>query len=76
MKEQFDQLYHYMKTISPIPEEDWDIAYKILKLKTVAAHQIIFSREHVYTDILFINKGLVRTYYISEDNNDITFQIY
>ncbi len=73
MKEQFDQLYHYMKTISPIPEEDWDIVYKILKLKTVAAHQIIFSREHVYTDILFINKGLVRT---SEDNNDITFQIY
>jgi CRP-like cAMP-binding protein len=76
LKDQFDQLYHYMKTISPIPEEDWDIGYKILKLKTVSANQIIFSKGDVFTDILFINKGLIRTYYISEEGNDITFQIY
>jgi len=36
VKEQFDQLYHYMKTISPIREEDWDTAHKILKLHRLA----------------------------------------
>jgi CRP-like cAMP-binding protein len=76
VEDNFEMLYRNMNTISPIPEDDWEIAQKILKLKTIKANQTIFSGGQVFHSILFINKGLIRTYYISEEGNDMTFQIY
>ncbi len=65
-----------MNTISPISDEEWEVARKILRFKTVKANQTIYDHGQVFSNILYINAGLVRTFYISEEGNDITFQIY
>lgn len=72
----FNQLYQFMNTISPISAADWEVACTILSVKSIDPYQIIFSPNSVFNYLLFINSGLVRTYYIAEDGRDITFQIY
>jgi CRP-like cAMP-binding protein len=72
----FEQLYAHMNTIAPITAADWEIAHKILRIKTLPAHQVIYTNGEVFNHIMFLNKGLVRTYYIAEDGRDTTFQLF
>lgn len=66
----FYQLHQFMNTISPISAAEWEIASTILSVKSIPPHQKIFSPNSVFNYLLFVNSGLVRTYYIAEDGRD------
>lgn len=75
MEEPLAQLYRVMNAISPIPIADWEKGCSMLRVKSFPAHQVIFNNGEVFNYILFLSKGLVRTYYIAEDGRDTTFQL-
>ncbi|RUM69676.1 MAG: hypothetical protein DSZ08_05980 [Sulfurovum sp.] len=59
-----------------INETEWKLATKILKIRYYKKGDIICYQDDIWTDFIFINSGLIRSYIINDEGKDFTRQFY
>jgi len=60
----------------PISEEEWQRIQEKIKIKTYEKGDVIHHIGDVFEDMMFINKGVVRSYFIDPSGRDFTWQIH
>ncbi len=56
-----------------ISDEEWDHFSSMLRFKEVAKNEIIMSEGSMTTNIFFVIKGVLRTYFTNADGDEKTF---
>jgi|TARA_R110002033_G_scaffold679_1_gene6050 CRP-like cAMP-binding protein len=67
---QFDILYPILNNISPLSDENWEIAKKYFKTKTLKKGQHLFYVDDHIDDFYFLINGLARYYYLTDDGKE------
>ena len=62
-----EELLAFLERISPISDGLKDHLYKILKRREVARKEYLLKAGHICRNISFIQKGLIRCFYIKDD---------
>jgi len=72
MSEELIALKKLVQTISPIPEEDWQLFAGLWKPHTAKRKEIMTSAGEWETHLYFVTEGLQRVYYFDEQNREAT----
>jgi len=59
-----------------IDEKEWFLLEKQLYLKSYKKGEFISLPDDIWTDVLYINKGIIRSYIINQQGKDFTRQFY
>ena len=59
-----------------ISSEEWKLLEKFMKIKHYKKGDLITFKNDIWTDVLFINSGLIRSYIINNKGKDFTRQFY
>ncbi|WP_428025667.1 Crp/Fnr family transcriptional regulator [Arcobacter sp.] len=70
IEKQFNILYPILNNISPISQENWEIAKKYFKTKTLSKGEHLFYIEDDVKDFYFLIEGLARYYYLTDDGKE------
>jgi CRP-like cAMP-binding protein len=65
-----EELLNYLNGIHPLSENLVDFLSRTLKTKKLLKKDYLLKRGHVSRDICFINKGLLRCFYLV-DNKEV-----
>lgn len=65
-----EELLHYLNEIHPLSENLVDFLSRTLKTKKLLKKDYLLKKGHVSRDICFINKGLLRCFYLV-DNKEV-----
>lgn len=68
----YPEIYQYMNTYTPIPEEEWLYLESITHERKVPKGEIILKAGDPATTFCFIKEGFMRMYYIDKAGNEFT----
>ena len=71
--QRFKEFFTSKTTLSP---EEWQRIQEKISIKTYNKGDVIHHIGDVFTDMMFINKGVVRSYFIDPRGRDFTWQIH
>lgn len=68
----FDNLKKIFTDIVSFDDDEWKTIQNSFEFRTIPARTTIFKTGAISRELFFINKGLLRLYYVDESYNDIT----
>ena len=66
-------IHQVISSYIDINEEEWAIYSSMLKVKKIKKKDIVLKAGSTCTDVLFINSGLLRVYFMDKDGAEKTF---
>lgn len=60
----------------PLSQEEWSIIKEKVTVKTFEKGDVIHHMGDVFTELMFIDTGVVRSYFIDRNGRDFTWQIH
>lgn len=73
MNDNFKSILEAISSYIEISDEEWGIYSSKLKLKEFKKKETVLSKGEVCKDIYFINKGLIRMFYVDNKGDEKTF---
>lgn len=68
----FENIRSIISSILPLSEEEWGIFENAFQVRTVPKKTILSRNNAIARELFFINKGLIRLYYINKRGEEIT----
>ena len=59
-----------------VTDDEWRLLEKKLEIRKYKKGEMISFRDDVWTDVMYINYGMVRSYIINDEGKDFTRQFY
>ena len=66
----------FVDTKIGISDEEWELLESSMKINHYKKGEIISFKDNIWTDIIYINSGLIRSYIINDKGKDFTRQLY
>ncbi len=66
----------FVDTKIGISDEEWGLLEASMKINHYKKGEIISFKDNIWTDIIYINSGLIRSYIINDNGKDFTRQLY
>ena len=73
MEQNFNKIKNIISTYINISEEEWILYSEMLTVKEYKKKEIIYDIGSYVKDIYFVDKGLLRKFFIDRDGNEKTF---
>jgi len=67
------KIHRVIKSLIDINELEWVDYSNRLRIKTYNKKEVLLQSGNICTDIFFVNKGLLRIYFINKDGDEATF---
>jgi len=66
----------FVDTKIGISDEEWGLLESSMKINHYKKGEMISFKDNIWTDIIYINSGLIRSYIINDKGKDFTRQLY
>lgn len=66
----------FIDTNIGVSDEEWGLLETSIRTNHYKKGEIISFKDDIWTDIIYINSGLIRSYIINENGKDFTRQLY
>jgi len=66
----YDEMLKVLSRIIPISEEDYEPVKTLFKFKIFPKNRILLAKDDYWVTMYFINHGIIRLYYMSEDGRE------
>ncbi len=66
----------FIDTKIGISDEEWGLLESSMKINHYKKGEMISLKDDIWTDIIYINSGLIRSYIINDNGKDFTRQLY
>jgi CRP-like cAMP-binding protein len=73
MKEQFKNIHQVISSFIEISNEEWVNYSSMFKTKEIKKKEIILHEGNICKDVFFINKGVLRFYFVDNNGEEKTF---
>ena len=72
MHDPFSNLKEFMFKLSSYPESELSYFISLLKVKVFGAKEMLLRQGDLATEIFFVSKGLLKTFFIDENGSEVT----
>jgi len=69
-------LREYINSLVSVKDKEWEVFNKILRSHHYKKGDIINFKDDIWTDAMYINSGIIRSYIINSEGRDFTRQLY
>tara|TARA_B110000971_G_C19991602_1_gene492235 strand:- start:475 stop:1053 length:579 start_codon:yes stop_codon:yes gene_type:complete len=73
MKEQFKNIHQVISSFIELSDEEWINYFSMFKTKEINKKEIILHEGNICKDVFFINKGVLRFYFVDNNGEEKTF---
>ena len=73
MNHQLSQIKQTIESLIDISDKEWEYYSAMFRVKKLKRKEILLQAPDICTNIFFVNKGLLRIYFIDNDGNEATF---
>lgn len=73
MKPEFQHIYQIISSYIEISDQEWALYSSMLKTKEIQKKEVILNEENICKDVFFINKGVLRFYFLDHNGEEKTF---
>ena len=73
MKEQFKNIHQVISSFIELSDEEWINYFSMFKTKEIDKKEIILHEGNICKDVFFINKGVLRFYFVDNNGEEKTF---